>query len=94
MGYVGYCVLPGFVDAHTHALFIGDRSKEFQMKLENKTYTDIYNEGLGIRYTTDGVRKATDEELLANLSRYLEKMLQHGTTTVEVKSGYGLDTDS
>lgn len=82
------------MDAHTHALFLGDRSQEFQMKLEGKTYTDIYNEGLGIRYTTESVRKATDEELLANLSKYLEKMLRHGTTTVEVKSGYGLDTDS
>ena len=64
------------------------------MKLENKTYTDIYNEGLGIRYTTDSVRKATDEELLENLSKYLEKALTYGTTTIEVKSGYGLNTES
>lgn len=49
------------MDAHTHALFMGDRSKEFQMKLHNKSYTDIYNEGLGIRFTMDCVKNASDE---------------------------------
>lgn len=52
------------------------------MKIENMKYTDIYNQGLGIRFTTENVRKATDEELLTNLEKYLEKMLKHGTTTV------------
>lgn len=61
------------------------------MKLHNKTYTDIYNEGLGIRYTMESVKNASEEQLLANLERYLERMLRHGTTTVEVKSGYAED---
>lgn len=47
-----YCVLPGFVDAHTHALFAGDRSKEYDMKLNGMNYVDIYNVGLGIRFST------------------------------------------
>lgn len=55
------CVLPGFVDAHTHALFAGDRSKEYDMKLNGMGYVDIYNAGLGIRYTTESVAKASIE---------------------------------
>ena len=54
-----YCVIPGFVDAHTHALFMGDRSREYEMKLNGKGYVDIYNEGLGIRFTTQSVAKST-----------------------------------
>lgn len=59
----GFCITPGFVDAHTHALFLGDRSKEFDMKLHGKNYVDIYNEGLGIRFTMQSIREATLEQL-------------------------------
>ena len=82
------------VDAHTHALFAGDRSREFDMKLNGKTYVDIYNEGLGIRYTTEQINKAPLEDLVEHLEKYLRKMSKLGTTTVEVKSGYGLPAEA
>jgi imidazolonepropionase len=88
----GRAVLPGFVDAHTHGLFAGDRSDEFAAKLRGKTYQEILAEGGGILRTVRAVREASDERLLGNLVGHLDTMLAHGTTTVEVKSGYGLDT--
>jgi imidazolonepropionase len=88
----GRAVLPGFVDAHTHGLFAGDRSDEFAAKLRGKTYGEILAEGGGILRTVRAVREATDERLLGDLLGHLDTMLAHGTTTVEVKSGYGLDT--
>jgi imidazolonepropionase len=90
----GGTVVPGFVDAHTHALFAGDRSDEFAAKLRGKTYQEILAEGGGILRTVRAVRDASDEQLLANLLGHLDVMLAHGTTTVEVKSGYGLDADT
>ncbi|MFC6862281.1 imidazolonepropionase [Halomicroarcula sp. GCM10025817] len=90
----GRAVLPGFVDPHTHALFAGDRSDEFAAKLRGKTYQDILAEGGGILRTVRAVREADEETLLANLRSHLDTMLAHGTTTVEVKSGYGLDTET
>ena len=89
-----FCVMPGFVDAHTHAVFYGDRSKEYDMKLNGMGYYEIYNEGLGIRYTTNSVANSTVEELAAHLDRYLPRMSKLGTTTVEIKSGYGLDAEN
>ncbi|WP_227353127.1 imidazolonepropionase [Haladaptatus salinisoli] len=88
----GKAVVPGFVDPHTHALFAGDRSDEFEAKLRGKTYQEILAEGGGILRTVRATREASDEELLSNLLSHLDTMLAHGTTTVEVKSGYGLDT--
>lgn len=90
----GQTVLPGFVDPHTHALFTGDRSDEFAMKLRGKSYQDILAEGGGILRTVRAVRAASDEELRANLREHLDVMLANGTTSVEVKSGYGLDTET
>ena len=90
----GRSVIPGFVDPHTHALFAGDRSDEFEAKLRGETYQDILEEGGGILRTVRAVREASDEELLDNLLGHLDTMLAHGTTTVEVKSGYGLDTET
>jgi imidazolonepropionase len=90
----GKCVLPGFVDAHTHALFVGDRSDEFEAKLAGKSYQDILAEGGGILRTVRNVRDATDVELADQLRAHLDVMLAHGTTTAEVKSGYGLDTET
>ena len=89
-----YCVIPGYVDAHTHAVFYGDRSKEYDMKLNGMGYFEIYNEGLGIRFTTDSVGKATVEELATHLDKYLPRMSKLGTTTVEIKSGYGLNAEN
>lgn len=90
----GQCVLPGFVDSHTHALFVGDRSEEFEAKLAGKSYQEILADGGGILRTVRNVREATDDELAAQLRRHLDVMLANGTTTAEVKSGYGLDTDT
>jgi len=90
----GQAVLPGFVDPHTHALFAGDRSDEFAAKLRGKTYQEILAAGGGILRTVRAVREATDEQLRDNLRQQLDVMVTHGTTTVEVKTGYGLDTET
>lgn len=90
----GNCVLPGFVDAHTHALFAGDRSDEFEAKLSGKSYQTILANGGGILRTVRKVREATDAELAEGLRNRLDVMLEHGTTTAEIKSGYGLDTET
>ncbi|MFC6732094.1 imidazolonepropionase [Haladaptatus sp. DYSN1] len=90
----GRTVLPGFVDPHTHGLFAGDRSDEFEAKLRGKTYQEILAAGGGILKSVRSVREASDETLVTNLLGHLDRMLAHGTTTVEVKSGYGLDTET
>lgn len=90
----GRLVTPGFVDPHTHAVFAGDRSDEFVARIDGKTYTDIMDEGGGIPVTVEAVRSASEDELLGGLLDQLDVMLAHGTTTAEVKSGYGLDTDT
>ncbi|NHN46681.1 imidazolonepropionase [Halostella sp. JP-L12] len=90
----GQAVVPGFVDPHTHAVFAGDRSDEFAAKLRGRTYQEILAEGGGILRTVRATREASDETLLANLVGHLDAMLDHGTTTVEVKSGYGLDRET
>ena len=64
------------------------------MKLNGLSYVDIYNEGLGIRYTTASIREAKLEDLVAHLEKYVQRMNRLGTTTVEVKSGYGLNAES
>ncbi|WP_246999276.1 imidazolonepropionase [Halosolutus gelatinilyticus] len=90
----GKCVLPGFVDCHTHALFAGDRSDEFEAKLRGKEYQEILAEGGGILRTVRAVRAADEGALVEGLLDRLDTMLAHGTTTVEVKSGYGLETET
>ena len=90
----GQTVVPGFVDPHTHALFAGDRSDEFAQKLRGKPYQEILAEGGGILRTVGAVREASNDELVANLTEQLDSMLAHGTTTAEVKTGYGLDTET
>ena len=90
----GRTVLPGFVDPHTHALFVGDRSDEFVARIEGKTYTEIMEAGGGIPVTVEAVREASEDDLVDALCEQLDVMLAHGTTTAEVKSGYGLDTET
>lgn len=88
----GAAVLPGFVDAHTHAVFAGDRSHEFAMRLSGARYEQILADGGGIYSTVRATREATLDELVdASLPR-IARMLAAGTTTIEVKTGYGLDT--
>ena len=90
----GKVLLPGFVDSHTHALFVGTREDEFEMRIEGKTYVDILLGGGGILNTVNKIRKADEEELIEESIPRLQRMLRHGTTTVEIKSGYGLDIES
>ncbi len=90
----GRAVIPGFVDPHTHAVFAGDRSDEFEAKLRGKTYQEIAAEGGGILRTVRATREASEDELIENLTAHLDAMLAYGTTTAEVKSGYGLDVET
>jgi imidazolonepropionase len=83
-------VLPGFVDAHTHLVFAGDRRAELLRRLGGVSYEAIAAEGGGILATVEATRRATEEELAAGARLRLQRMLACGTTTAEVKSGYGL----
>jgi imidazolonepropionase len=90
----GKTVLPGFVDSHTHMVFAGSRAHEFARRVAGATYAEIAAEGGGILTTMRAVREATLEQLAANGRKLVQSALAHGTTTVEIKSGYGLDTES
>ncbi len=89
----GMVVLPGFVDAHTHPVFAGQRSDEFEMRAQGHTYQEIAAKGGGIRSTVRLTRAAAPEQLLATASRYASWFIRGGTTTIEAKSGYGLTLD-
>jgi len=89
---MGRVVLPGFIDAHTHTLFAGTREDEFSLRTEGASYQDIAAAGGGILKTVNAVREASKRDLKKNARRHLSAMMRHGTTTVEIKSGYGLDT--
>jgi imidazolonepropionase len=87
-------VVPGFVDAHTHAVFAGDRRGELRRRLAGATYADIAADGGGIVGTVEATRQATFERLFDETRRRLDEMVRCGTTTCEVKSGYGLTKES
>jgi len=87
-------LMPGFVDPHTHLVFAGSREDEFEMRIEGATYMEILKRGGGILKTVRETRKASKERLLEGCRKTLNVMLEHGTTTVEAKSGYGLTTES
>lgn len=88
----GRVLMPGFVDAHTHACWAGDRLDEWERKLRGATYLEILESGGGIMSTVRAVRAASEGELASGLAQRLDWMLREGTTAVEVKSGYGLTT--
>jgi imidazolonepropionase len=91
----GNCVvMPGFVDPHTHLIWAGDRAAEFEMRLEGKTYLEILAAGGGILSTVNATREASLETLLAETRPRMQAMIDHGTTTAEAKSGYGLENSS
>jgi imidazolonepropionase len=90
----GKAVLPGFVDSHTHTVFAGSRENEFAMRSEGKTYQQIAEAGGGIISTMNATREATKKELYRAAERRLNDMLRNGTTTVEIKSGYGLSPEA
>ena len=87
----GLVALPGFVDSHTHLPFAGDRAEEFSQRLKGWTYQQLAEKGLGIKTTVRATRRASLEELTAACRKRLDRMLLHGTTTAEAKSGYGLN---
>ena len=89
MDAAGRALIPGFVDAHTHLVFAGDRSDEFAARLEGRRY-----EAGGIMRTVEATRAATSAELIEGLSDRVARCVNGGTTTIEVKSGYGLETET
>jgi imidazolonepropionase len=90
----GRIVLPGFVDAHTHPVFAGNRANEFELRCEGATYAEIAASGGGIRSTVRMTRASLEDELLDAARRYRDWFLRGGTTTIEAKSGYGLSAES
>lgn len=88
------CVTPGFIDAHTHLVFAGNRANEFEQRISGATYQQIAAAGGGILRTVALTRAAGEDDLLAAARRHRDWMLRTGTTTMEAKSGYGLDRET
>ena len=94
LGAEGGVVAPGFVDAHTHPVFAGPRLDDFEGRVAGATYADLAAKGGGILHTVNGVRGAAEADLAAQLRRRALAFIASGTTTIEAKSGYGLDLDN
>jgi imidazolonepropionase len=90
----GALVTPGLIDCHTHLVFAGNRAREFEMRLQGATYEEIARGGGGIVSTMKATRAASQAQLAAESGRRLDALIAGGATTVEIKSGYGLDLDS
>ncbi|MBS6034980.1 MULTISPECIES: imidazolonepropionase [Pantoea] len=90
----GGIITPGLVDCHTHLVFGGDRSQEFEQRLNGVSYAEIAAQGGGILSTVRATRSATEDQLVASARWRLDRLLAEGVTTVEIKSGYGLDEES
>src|ERR671916_2177220 len=88
----GRWITPGLIDCHTHLVFAGDRSDEFERRLAGESYADIARSGGGIASTVGATREASEDALVAAALPRLDALLAEGVTTVEVKSGYGLET--
>ena len=90
----GSLVTPGFVDPHTHSVFLDSREEEFALRLSGVSYEEIAAQGGGINASINGVRNASKDALIERVSKRMDRFLKQGTTTVECKTGYGLDTKS
>lgn len=87
----GLLAVPGFVDSHTHLVYAGDRSDEFEMRVQGQSYLDILGAGGGILRTTGAIRELSEDVIYEESSFRLETAMEWGATTIEIKSGYGLD---
>jgi len=90
----GHWMTPGLIDCHTHLVFGGNRANEFEMRLGGATYEEIARAGGGIISTVTATRAASEESLFSSAEVRLKEMMRHGVTTVEIKSGYGLDVET
>ena len=90
----GRCLTPGLIDCHTHLVYAGNRAREFEMRLEGASYEEIALEGGGILSTVRATRAAGEEELYRESLPRLQSLLAEGVTTVEIKSGYGLEVET
>ena len=90
----GRWITPGLIDCHTHLVYGGDRAHEFEMRLNGATYEEIARAGGGILSSVKATRAASEDALFASADRRLSELTREGVTTVEIKSGYGLDTES
>lgn len=90
----GRVVLPGFVDSHTHLIFPASRAEEYEQRISGKTYEQIAKNGGGIRATVQNLRRTSPKALAVSANAHLREFAAHGTTTLEAKSGYGLDWKS
>lgn len=86
-------VLPGFVDCHTHPIFLGTRENEFEMRIRGKNYREIADAGGGIRSSVRNIRGASKEQIIEAVLPRLDRFIEYGTTTIEAKSGYGLSLE-
>lgn len=87
-------ITPGFIDPHTHPVFLNGREEEFGLRVQGVTYKEIAEKGGGINSSINGVRNATTEELIKAVTKRMDRFLKLGTTTIETKSGYGLNVES
>ena len=90
----GKMVTCGFIDSHTHPVFYNNRDNEYAMRLSGSTYEEIANNGGGILSSVEGVRNSSEEQLIKKVTERMDRFIASGTTTIEAKSGYGLDTKS
>ena len=90
----GKLLTPGLIDCHSHLVYGGDRADEFELRLEGASYEEISRAGGGIKSTVKATREATQQSLLYSAKKRLKPLLEEGVTTLEIKSGYGLDSET
>ena len=90
----GRWITPGLIDCHTHLVYGGDRAREFELRLQGATYEELARAGGGIRSTVTATREASEESLAASAAPRLQSLLEEGVTTIEIKSGYGLNLEA
>ncbi len=90
----GRLVTPGLIDCHTHLVYAGNRAREFEQRLEGASYEELNRAGGGIMSTVKATREATEDDLVKNALTHVDSLIAEGVTTIEIKSGYGLDIET